>query len=69
MISGIDFIDWNISQRDRLQILPKLLYRDGWNPANFQPKDSISHEFINESLHCGLSVADSFDILTKKNEH
>ena len=58
-----DLRDWNISQRDRIHVLPKLLYQNGWDPAQCEPKDFPT--FLDESLHYKLSVSDSFDILTK----
>ena len=64
-----DLRDWNISHRNRVEVLPNLLQGNGWHPAKCEPKENASSGFDQLSLHYheGLSVADSFDILTKQS--
>ena len=66
----------NIKLRERNRILPKLLSSGGWGSSTNQPpKDNPSSTSIDgsammfeENIHQrGLTLADSYDILTKKN--
>lgn len=52
-----------------MEVLPNLLQANGWHPAKCEPKENTSCGFDELSLHYheGLSVADSFDILTKQS--
>ena len=63
-----DLRDWNINSTDRNSILPKLLQREGWDSSKSEPKDDISFGTMlaENTSQQQLSIADSYDILTRK---
>ena len=64
-----DLRDWNINSRERNLILPKMLFAEGWGSTKSEPKDELTSlgMMFEENTHLqGLSVHDSFDILTRK---